>query len=113
MKLIADVFVQFFLDVPQRIRLWLKRAFSPRVEDSVQLRAVGVASLWLAAAGLVWAGGSLWMALGGAALGTLGYGISWYRRRHKSRVWPLFIASLIIALALVMRSQVLEALTGN
>jgi hypothetical protein len=53
------------------------------------------------------------MALGGAALGTLGYGISWYRRRHKSRVWPPFIASLIIALALAMRSQVLEALTGN
>jgi hypothetical protein len=79
----------------------------------VRLRALGVASLWLAAAGLVWAGGSLWMALGGAALGTLGYGISWYRSRHKSRVWPLLIASLIIALALVMRSQVRKPLPGT
>jgi hypothetical protein len=53
------------------------------------------------------------MTLGGAALGALGYGVSWQRRRHKSRVWPLLIASLIIALAFVMRSQVLEAFTGN
>jgi hypothetical protein len=35
------VFVRFFLDIPQRIRRWVKRAFSPRVEDSVRLRALG------------------------------------------------------------------------
>jgi hypothetical protein len=79
-------FVQVFLDIPQRLRLWVKRAFSPRVEDSIRLRALGVVSLWLAAAGLVWAGGNLWMTLDGAALGTVGYGVSWYRGRHKSRV---------------------------
>ena len=105
--------MKYLLSIPQGFHCWLKRAFSPRVEDSVRLRVLGMVSLWLAAAGLVWAGGSLWMTLGGAALGALGYGVSWQRRRHKSRVWPLLIASLIIALAFVMRSQVLEAFTGN
>jgi hypothetical protein len=105
--------VKYLLGIPQHLRRWVKRAFSPRVEDSVRLRVLGVVSLWLAASGLVWAGGNLWMTLGGAALGTLGYGVSWYRRHHKSRAWPLLIASLIIALGFVMRSQMLEAFTGN
>jgi len=39
--------------------------------------------------------------------------VSWLRRRHHSRVWPLAIAGLVIALSFVMRSQMLEAFTGN
>ncbi|HLF04619.1 MAG TPA: transglutaminase-like domain-containing protein, partial [Dehalococcoidia bacterium] len=57
--------------------------------------------------------GEPWLALGGAAAGTLGYGVSWRRRRHSSRLWPLLIAGLVIALSFVMRNQMLEAFTGN
>ncbi|MEE8465878.1 MAG: hypothetical protein V3S68_05320 [Dehalococcoidia bacterium] len=90
-----------------------KRAFSPRVEDSIRLRVIGMAFLWLAALGIVWAGGELWFTLASAALGTVGYTVSWYRRNRKSRIWPLLIASSIIAASFLMRGQALEALTGN
>ena len=87
--------------------------FSPHIEDSLRLRAIGVAFVWLAALGLLWAGGSPWFTLGGAGLATLGHGISWWRRRRPSRVVPLGIAGLIIALSFLMRGQMLEALSGN
>jgi hypothetical protein len=72
-----------------------------------------LASLWLAALGLLRAGGEPWLTLGGAAGGTLGYWVSWRRRHNNSRLWPLLIAGLVIALSFVMRSQMLEAFTGN
>ena len=87
--------------------------FSPRIEDSLRLRAIGVVFVWLAALGLLWAGGSPWFTLGGAGLATLGHGVSWWRRRRPSRVVALGIAGLIIILSFLMRGQMLEALSGN
>ncbi len=91
----------------------LGKVFSSRVEDSWRLWALGLAALWLAALGLLRAGGNPWLALGAAAAGTLGYGVSWRRRHHPSRWWPLVIAGLVIGLSFVMRGQMLEAFTGN
>lgn len=92
---------------------WLGRVFSSRVEDSWRLWALGLASLWLAALGLLRAGGNPWLALGAAAAGTAGYWMSWRRRNGHSRVLPILICGLVIALSFVMRSQMLEAFTGN
>ena len=105
--------MKYLLFAPNLLASLFKRAFSPVVEDSLRLRIIGIASLWLGALGIIWAGGSLWIILGGAALGTAGYLVSWYRRHHRSRVWPLFIAAAIVATALVMRSQVLDVFAGN
>ena len=87
--------------------------FSPRIEDSLRLRTIGVVFVWLAALGLLWAGGSPWFTLGGASLATLGHGISWWRRRRPSRLVALGIAGLIITLSFLMRGQMLEALSGD
>jgi len=105
--------MKFIANLPHYVTQMFRRAFSPRVEESIRLRMIGVAFLWLAALGLVWAGGSPWLTLGGAALGTVGGLVSWYRRSHPSRIWALLIATAIIITAFVMRGQVLEALTGN
>ena len=91
----------------------MRGVFSPRIEDSLRLRAIGVGFVWLAALGLFWAGGSPWFTLGGAALATLGHGVSWRRRRRPSRVVALGIAGLIITLSFLMRGQMLETLSGN
>ena len=101
MKLLAGLFRAF------------RGVFSPRIEDSLRLRTIGVVFVWLGALGLLWAGGSPWFTLGGASLATLGHGVSWLRRRQPSRVVPLGIAGLIIALSFLMRGQMLEALSGN
>jgi transglutaminase-like putative cysteine protease len=105
--------MNYFTWLPNQLRSLLRRAFSPQIEDSIRLRVLGMVSLWLAAIALVWAGAGLWLTLGSAGLGTVGYAISWYRRNQRSRVWPLLIASAITAAAFMMRSQVLEAFTGN
>ncbi len=95
MKLLTGIFRAF------------RGVFSPRIEDSLRLRAIGVVFVWLAALGLLWAGGSPWFTLGGAGLATLGHGMSWWRRRRPSRVVPLVIAALIITLSFLMRGQML------
>ena len=91
----------------------IRGVFSPRIEDSIRLRAIGVVFVWLAALGLLWSGGSPWFTLGGAGLATLGHGISWRRRRRPSRVVALGIAGLIMILSFLMRGQMLETLSGN
>ena len=100
MKLLAGIFRAF------------RGVFSPQIEDSPRLRVIGVVFIWLAALGLLWAGGSPWFTLGGAGLATLGHGVSWLRRRP-SRIVPLGIAALIITLSFLMRGQMLEAISGN
>lgn len=105
--------MKFIVNLPHYVTLLFKRAFSPKVEESIRLRMIGVGFLWLAGLGLVWAGSSPWLTLGGAALGTVGYLVSWYRRKHPSRIWAMLIAMAIILTAFVMRGQVLEAFTGN
>jgi len=91
----------------------LRSVFSPKVEDSTRLRVLGLVALWLAAAGLLWAGAGVWLTLAGAVLGTAGHAVSWYRRKRRSKLWPLLIASSIIGCSVLMRSQMLEALSGN
>lgn len=97
----------------QLLRLWLSRFFSPRTEDSPRLRLLGLASLWLAAFGMTWVGGSLWLSLSGGALGTLGHWVSWRWRHHPSRLRPVLIVVSVIALAFLMRFKVLEIFSGD
>ena len=91
----------------------LSRFFAPHIEDSLRLRALVLASLWLAGVSLVWVGGDLLFALLGGVLGTLGYWVGWRWRYQRSLLRPLLIAGVIIALSIYMRSQMLEALNGN
>lgn len=92
---------------------WASRLFSPRIEDSLRLRVLTVFSLWLAALALAWVGGNLWLSLVGGGLGTLGNGLGWRWRHQGSLIRSLFIAGLVMALFLFMRSQMLEAINGN
>ncbi|MDP7084341.1 MAG: hypothetical protein QGH97_08215 [Dehalococcoidia bacterium] len=92
---------------------WASRLFSPRIEDSLRLRVLTVFSLWLAALALAWVGGNLWLSLIGGGLGTLGNGLGWRWRHQGSLIRSLFIAGLVMALFLFMRSQMLEAINGN
>ena len=73
---------------------------------------MGLSYLWLAALGLVWTGGSLWLCLVGA-LGTLGHWLSWHWRHQPSKLRSLLIALLVVSLSFAMRSQVLVAFEGN
>ena len=56
-----------------RPKNWLSRFFSPRIEESLRLRVLALASLWTAGLGLAWVGGDLWLSLLGGGLGSLGY----------------------------------------
>ncbi|MCI0857142.1 MAG: hypothetical protein J4N81_00275 [Chloroflexi bacterium] len=102
-----------FRKLLQLLRLWLSRFFSPRTEDSPRLRLLGLASLWLAAFGMSWVGGSLWLSLGGGALGTLGHWVSWRWRHQPSRLRPVLIVVSVMALAFLMRFKVLEIFSGD
>ena len=96
----------------QRPSRGLSRLFSPRIEDSLRLRVLALAALWLAATSLVWVGGG-YLPILGAGVGTLGYWAGWRWRYQKSLVKCLVIAVLVIGLSIYMRPQMLEALTGN
>ena len=50
----------------------LSRFFAPKVEESLRLRTLVLASLWLAGLSLAWVGGDLRLALAGGGIGTLG-----------------------------------------
>ncbi len=90
-----------------------KRLFSPRIEDSLRLRVLVLAALWLAATSLVWVGGGFTLPILGAGIGTLGYWVGWRLRYRKSIAKSLIIATLVVGLSLFMRPQMLEALSGN
>ena len=90
-----------------------KRLFSPRIEDSLRLRALALAALWLAATSLVWVGGGFTLPILGAGIGTVGYWVGWRWRYRKSLVKSLTIAILVVGLSFYMRAQMLEALSGN
>ncbi len=92
---------------------WLSRLFSPQVEESLRLRVLTVAALWLSALALAWVGANLWLSLAGGGLGTLGHGLGWRWRNRRSLVRPLLIAGLVMALSFFMRSHMLEAFNGN
>ena len=92
---------------------FLSRLFSGKVEDSLRLRLLGLAGFWLAALAVAWVGGSPWTWLGGGIAATCGHLFSWYRRRRSLGAWPVVMALMVIALALVMRTEILAALDGN
>ena len=94
-------------------RRFFSRFFSPRIEDSLRLRVLALAALWLAATSLIWVGGGLILPVLGAGIGTLGYWAGWRWRNKKSLAKSLVIASVIIGLSFYMRPQMLEVLTGN
>ena len=90
-----------------------RRFFSPRIEDSLRLRTLALAALWLSAMSLAWVGGGLTLPILGAVIGSVGYWVGWRWRNKKSLAKSLTIASLVISLSFFMRSQMLEAMTGT
>ena len=99
--------------IGDRPRYWLPRFFSPRIEESFRLRVLALASLWLGCLGLFWVGGDLWLSLAAGFLGSLGYWLGWRWRHRRSLARPLLIASAVVAVSFYMRSQMLEAFSGN
>lgn len=96
------------------LRRLLSRFFSPKVEYSYRLRLIGLASMWLAAWGITWVGGNVWLSLAGGGLGTLGHIFSWYQRyRQPSTLRPLLLGVAVIGVFILMTSQVLEIFAGN
>ena len=95
------------------LKAWGRRFFSPRVEDSLRLRLIGLSSLWLGAWGLTWVGGDMWLSLGGGLLGTLGHLVSWYWRHRTSGIRPVLIALAVVGLAIFMRFELLEVFSGD
>ena len=91
---------------PYRERL--SRLFSEKVEDSLRLRLLALATFWLVAIAVAWVGGSPWVWLGGGIATTCGHAFSWHRKHRRLGVWPV-----VIALALVMRVEILASLEGN
>ena len=89
------------------------RFFSTRIENSLRLRVLVLASLWLGAIGVAWVGGDLRLTLLGGGLGTLGYLLSWRLRHRPSLVRSLLIATAVIAVSFYMRSQLLSVFNGN
>ena len=96
------------------LRRLLSRFFSPTVEYSYRLRLIGLSSMWLAAWGITWVGGNVWLSLAGGGLGTLGHIFSWYQRyRQPSTLRPLLLGVAVIGVFILMTSQVLEIFAGN
>ena len=79
------------------------RIFSPSVEESMRLRGLALASLWVASVGLAWVGGDFRLALLAGGIGTMGYLDSWRWRHRKSLIRSLLILSLVVGLSLFMR----------
>ncbi len=79
----------------------------------MRLRTLALAALWLSAMSLAWVGGGLTLPILGAVIGSVGYWVGWRWRNKKSLAKSLTIASLVIGLSFFMRSQMLEAMTGN
>ena len=73
--------------------------FSPSVEESLRLRGLALASLWVASIGLAWAGGDFRLALLAGGLGTLGYWDGWRWRHRKSLLRSVLIVSISWAIA--------------
>ena len=91
----------------------LSGILSGKVEDSLRLRLLGLAAVWLVALALAWVGGSPWTWLGGGMAATLGDAFSWHRRHRSLGLWTLVMAAMVIGLALLMRIEIFAALEGN
>ena len=91
----------------------LSGTLSGKVEDSLRLRILGLTAYWLAAISVAWVGGSPWTWLGGGIAATCGHAFSWHRRHRRTGVWPLVMVMMVMALAIVMRAEILAVLDGN
>ena len=91
----------------------MSRLFSGKVEESVRLRLVALVTFWLVALAVAWVGGSPWAWLGGGLAATCGHAFSWHRRHRSLGVWTVVMALLVMAMAVVMRAEILAALDGN
>ncbi|MCH7737495.1 MAG: transglutaminase domain-containing protein [Chloroflexi bacterium] len=94
-------------------RFRLSSFFSSQTEDSFRLRMLALAGLWVAALGLAWVGGDLRFCLAGGFLGTAGHWFGYKMRNRPSRVRPLLIAVLVIALSIMLRNDMVKAFTGD
>ena len=91
----------------------LRQMMSGKVEESVQLRLLGLATFWLVALSVAWVGGSPWTWLGGGIAATVGHAFNWHRRHRSPGIWPVAMALVIVALAVLMRNEILAAFDGN
>ena len=82
----------------------LRQMMSGKVEESVQLRLLGLATFWLVALSVAWVGGSPWTWLGGGIAATVGHAFNWHRRHRSPGIWPVAMALVIVALAVLMRN---------
>ena len=94
-------------------RFRLSSFFSSQTEDSSRLRTLALAGLWVAALGLAWVGGDLRFCLAGGFLGTAGHWLSYRMRSKPSRMRPLIIAALVIALSIILRDDMVKTFTGD
>ena len=94
-------------------RVQVSSFFSSQTEDSFRLRLLALAGLWVAAMGLAWVGGDLRFCLAGGILGTAGHWFGYRMRNRPSHIRPLLIASLVIALSIILRNDMIKAFTGD
>ena len=97
----------------QWIRSGLSSFFSSRIEDSFRLRSLTLAGLWTAAMALAWVGGDLGYCLAGGVSGTVGHWFSYKMRNRPSRLRPLVIAVLVVALSVYLRNDMVKSLNGD
>ena len=94
-------------------RSGLSSFFSSRIEDSFRLRTLTLAGLWVTAMALAWVGGDLRYCLAGGVIGTVGHWYSYKMRYRPSRVRPLVIAVLIVALSVYLRNDMIKTFSGD
>ena len=91
----------------------LPRVFSGKVEDSLRLRLLGLATLWLVALAIGLEGGNSWTWLGAGIAATCGHAFRSYRRHRSTGMWSIVMVMLVMALAMAMRAEILAALEGD
>ena len=97
----------------QWARSGLSTFFSSRIEDSFRLRSITLAGLWVAAMGLAWVGGDFRICLAGGVLGTVGHWFSYKMRNQPSRLRPLIISALVIAISVFLRNDMVKTFNGD
>ena len=89
------------------------RFLSGKVEESLRLRFIGLATFWLVALSVAWVGGSPWTWFGGGIAATFGHAFSWHRRHHRPGPWSAVMALMVMGLAVIMRREILAGMNGE
>lgn len=95
------------------IRSRLSSFFSSQTEDSFRLRMLALAGLWVASTGLAWVGGDVRYCMAGGVIGTVGHWYGYRMRNQPSRIRPLIIAVLVVALSIFLRNDMIKTFTGD